>query len=120
MLEIQKNNLENQLKNKVLECDESKNTIKLLEEKLDKAESEFFKQYNKFKEIKEDTAIEIKLLKQSIKNSNEESKNHKKTLSEVNKMIKIKEKTNFNLQRNLENLQEKIKSLSDPFIYNLQ
>ena len=106
MLENQKSDLENQLKTKDLELNESKDTIKLLEDKLERAESELFKESNK-------TVSEIKLLKKSIKNSKEESKNHKKTFSEVNRMMKLKEETNFILQKNLENIQDKNEMLID-------
>jgi hypothetical protein len=85
MLENDKSDLENKLKAKDLELHQAKDTIRLLEDKCEKAESDKFKEFNKFNKIKDDTDSEFKLLKQSIKNSNEETKNHKKTLAEVNK-----------------------------------
>ena len=112
-LETQNRKLKSELEKKDIEVAEAKNVLTLLQEKLEKAEADFYKQSNKFKEAKEETSSEIKLLKESITKSNEEIKNHKKSLCDVNKIIKIKEKENYTLQQNLENYQEKNKALKD-------
>ena len=112
-LKTMKNSLEEQLKKKELDCEASKDMVKLFEEKLEKAESEFLKQCKHSKEIKDENASETKLLKVSIKNSNEEIKKLKKDLSEANKVIKTKEKNIYNLEQNLESTQGKNKILKD-------
>ena len=58
-----------------------------------------FKQCTNFKEVKDENTSEIKLLKVSIKNSNDENKKLKKDLSEANKVIKTKDKMTFNIQQ---------------------
>ena len=51
-LKTMKNSLEEQLKKKELDCEAPKDMVKLFEEKLEKAESEFLKQCKHSKEIK--------------------------------------------------------------------
>ena len=112
-LRDEKNSLEELLKQTELECEASKDVVKLFEEKLEKAESEFLKQCTNFKEIKDDNVSETKLLKVTVKNANEEIKKLKKDLSEANKVIKTNEKNIYNLEQNLESTQEKNKILKD-------
>ena len=105
--------LESELEKKHLECNEAMKVTKMLEEKLEMAEAELYKQANKFKVGKDELSSEIKLLKENIKKSNDESKINKKSLLDVNRMIKTKEDENYALRKNLEGFQEKNKALKD-------
>ena len=87
--------------------------MKILEEKLVKAEADMFKHSEQFKMATDKLAIENKILKESIKKSSEEIKTQKKNVSELSKVVKQREKESYNLQRSLENWQDKTKGFKE-------
>ena len=91
---------------------ESQNLIKILEEKLEHAESEVIKQSKRFQTDKENLEVEAKQLKANAKSVNEEStKKHLELLEEL-KATKAKENKVSNLENKQRKLEEKINELN--------
>ena len=91
----------------------ARDTIKVLEDKAAHAESEFSKECNKLKVKKEQFSEEIKILKESLKNSQAETCEKKKVISEVNKSVKAKDKELYNLEKKCNTATDTIKQLRD-------
>ena len=72
-------------------------TIKLLENKLAYADSEAFKLSNNFNVKKNELLSEITDLKQSLKESKSLELSRSKTIPEMSKLAKLKEKETYNL-----------------------
>ena len=81
-LESQKELLEHQVKVKIDVENSDKHHVKILEEKLVKAEADMFKHSEQFKMATDKLATENKILKESLKKSSEEIKTQKKNVSE--------------------------------------
>ena len=86
-------------------------TIKLLENKLAYAESEAFKLSNNFNVKKNELLSEITDLKQSLKEFKSLELSQSKTIAEMSKLAKLKEKETYNLERRVENCLESNKRL---------
>ena len=90
-----------------------KETLTVYESKLEQSEDQFMKEANKFKIKRDELADEIKLLKESLKRAHAEESNQKKSLADMNKLVKLKDKENYNLQQRLDNSLETTKRFKE-------
>ena len=95
------------------EVTKANDTIRLLEEKLATCESDLLNESKTFKAKKDKLSDEIKLLQESIKKSNVEKTEKTKALIEANKIVKSKDKENYNHTKRIENFLETTKNLKE-------
>ena len=107
--------LEEDLKKKDTALTESKEIIKILEEKVEKAECDLYKEAKSFKNRNDALLNEIKLLKESIKKSRDIESDQKADLMEEKKNLKAKEKEVHNLQKKLEISSSKLQTLNEKY-----
>ena len=106
-------NIEEALEEKEAELSKANEHIKLLENKIENAEAELFQEISKFKYKKDDFIDEIKLLKQSIKNSNMDNLKQNKEILELKKLVKLKEKETNKANQKIDNFFETNRKLKE-------
>jgi hypothetical protein len=84
-----------------------------LETKVEHAENDVILLSDRFKKEKDALVDEIKILKQVVRNKNEEAVKKEKELSEVSKVLKSKKEEIQKLDNRQDNLQQKIKDLKE-------
>ena len=112
-LQNENNELKTKLEQSELDVSDYRDTVAILEEKVEKAEANLYKFITTNKNAEKDKNEEIKLLKGVIKNSTDELQNNKKQMNQINKLVKSKEKENYNLENKVENQTETIRSLKE-------
>jgi DNA repair exonuclease SbcCD ATPase subunit len=119
--------VENELKDTIVERDsllleisnlkddqnDFRNTIELLEAKLERAESGFYEQAQKHKKNVDDKTEEIKVFKSVVKNSNDEILRLKNDCKDSKKLIKSNEKEIHNLENKTNNQLNTISNLKN-------
>ena len=102
LLVAENNHLKQELKVLQMTQESSKETIRVLEQKMAHVEASALKAF-------EERNVNINSLKKSVKTANFESESHKKDLLAQNKFIKEKEKEIYKLENKCENLDANLK-----------
>ena len=101
------------LKIKETELSRALETIRILKANLENSEASLVTESNRFSSCKQEFKDEIKLLKDSIKRSKGEESRKSNELSEINKIVKAKEKENYNLNKRIDNFLETTRKLRE-------
>ena len=112
-LQNEKDDLETKLEESERNSSSYMDTIAILEEKVEKAEAGLYNYMAKNRNSENEKNQEIKVLKGAIKNTNDELQNKKIEINQIKKVVKVKEKENYNLETKVENQANAIKSLKE-------
>ena len=94
-----------------METVSNKDTIAILESKVEKAEGELYDNFEKTKTLMSIKMEEIKVMKGALKNKDDEINRNKNEISKHSKLVKIHEKEIYRLEKINENQSETISNL---------